>query len=285
MEAIRVEGLTKQYQNFRLDDITFSVPMGTIVGFIGENGAGKTTTIKAMLGLIRRETGSVELLGHGIQEENGAWKEEIGVVFDESCFPENLTPLDVEKILRRVYKNWDSQVYHRYLERFELPEKKRMKEMSRGMKMKFSLTVALSHHARLLILDEATSGLDPVVRSEILDLFLEFIQDEEHTIFLSSHITSDIEKISDYILFLHQGRILLYENKDTLTYQYGLVRGSENQLLGIPREHCKGMRKNAFGCEILVDNREELEGTKQYVVDRITLDDLMIFLAKDGVQV
>ncbi|MCI8854375.1 MAG: ABC transporter ATP-binding protein [Lachnospiraceae bacterium] len=280
MEAIKVEGLTKRYENFKLEDVTFSIPEGSIVGFIGENGAGKTTTLKAILGLIRPEAGKVEILGHGIQEGDGGWKEEIGVVFDESCFPENLTPQDVEKILRKVYRRWDSQAYHKYLERFSLQEKKRIKDMSRGMKMKFSLAVALSHEARLLILDEATSGLDPVVRSEILDLFLEFIQNEEHTIFLSSHITSDIEKISDYILFLHQGRILLYENKDTLTEQYGLVRGSEEQLSGIGDEHCKGIRKNAFGCEMLVDNRRELEQTGAYVVDQINLDDLMVFLAK-----
>ena len=186
MDAIKVEGLTKRYSNFVLDGISFTVPRGVIVGFIGENGAGKSTAIKAMLGLIQKDAGSACLLGHDAEEPNGAWKEEMGVVFDESYFPENLTPRDVEKIMKRMYRTWDSGKYWDYLQRFTVPEKTRFKELSRGMKMKLSIAVALSHGTRLLILDEATSGLDPIIRNELLDIFLEFIQDEQNTVFISS---------------------------------------------------------------------------------------------------
>ncbi len=281
MDAIKVRGLTKKYKSFTLDGVSFTIPSGTIVGFIGENGAGKTTTIKAMLGLIQKDEGSVELLGHCPEEADGAWKEGIGVVFDESYFPENVTPRDVEKILRRIYRSWDKEAYQKYLKRFAVPEGTRYKELSRGMKMKLSLAVALSHQAKLLILDEATSGLDPVVRSELLDLFLEFIQDEEHTIFLSSHITSDIEKVSDYILLIHQGRVLLFENKDVLIYQYGLVRCSKEQYEKLPPQHCRGHRESVFGYEVLVDNREALERDGGYVIDRISLEELLVFLVRE----
>ncbi|MCI8417480.1 MAG: ABC transporter ATP-binding protein [Lachnospiraceae bacterium] len=280
MDAIKVRGLTKKYKNFTLDGVSFSVPSGAIVGFIGENGAGKTTTIKAMLGLIQADSGSVELLGHTPKEADGSWKEEIGVVFDEGYFPENVTPLNVEKILGRIYRTWDGKTFQNYLTRFAVPRETRYKELSRGMKMKLSMAVALSHGARLLILDEATSGLDPVVRSELLDLFLEFIQEEDHAIFLSSHITSDIEKISDYILLIHQGRVLLYENKDVLMYQYGLVRCSREQYEKLSPKHCRGYRKGAFGYEVLVDNREELGQAWDCVVDKISLEDLLVFLTR-----
>lgn len=280
MDAIKVEGLTKRYQNFVLDGVSFTVPSGAIVGFIGENGAGKTTTIKAMLGLIQADDGNVSLLGHNPAEKDGAWKEEIGVVFDESYFPENLTPRDVGRIMGNMYRTWEPEKFREYLKKFDVPEGTRFKELSRGMKMKLSIAVALSHATRLLILDEATSGLDPVIRSEILDIFLEFIQDENHTVFLSSHIVSDIEKISDYILLIHQGKLLLYENKDTLIYQYGVLRCGAQQFEEMDRKHWVSFRKNAFEYEVLVNNREELEREGEAVVDRITLEDLLLFLAK-----
>lgn len=280
MEAIKVENLTKRYDNFVLDGISFTVPGGVIVGFIGENGAGKTTTIKAMLDLILKDGGSAELLGHTMEEKDLSWKEELGVVFDESYFPENITPLNVEKIMKRIYRTWDSEKYRHYLTQFSVPEKTRFKDLSRGMKTKLSIAVALSHNSKLLILDEATSGLDPVIRSEILDIFLEFIQDEEHTVFLSSHIVSDIEKISDYILLIHQGKIMLYENKDELIYRYGMVRCNARQFDKIDAKHRIGYRKNAFEYEVLVDNREEMEQMDGYVVDRVTLEELLLFMVK-----
>lgn len=284
MDAIKVEGLTKRYSNFTLDGISFTIPQGVIVGFVGENGAGKTTAIKAMLGLIQKDAGEALLLGHSVREADGAWKEEIGVVFDESYFPENLTPGDVEKIMKRMYRTWDSQKYRGYLQRFDVPEKIRFKELSRGMKMKLSIAVALSHASRLLILDEATSGLDPVIRNEMLDIFLEFIQDESNTVLISSHITSDVEKIADYILMIHKGKILLYENKDTLLYQYGLVRCCVKEFQELRDEHCISYRKNAFGYEMLVDNREDWEKAGDWVVDRISLEDLFLFLVKEEIR-
>ncbi len=280
MDAIKVENLTKRYHKFVLDGVSFTVPSGVIVGFIGENGAGKTTTIKAMLGLIQADRGNLTLLGHNPAEKDGSWKEEIGVVFDESYFPENLTPRDVGRIMKRMYHTWEPQKFRKYLSEFSVPEGTRFKELSRGMKMKLSIAVALSHATRLLILDEATSGLDPVIRSEILDIFQEFIQDDNHTVFLSSHIVSDIERVSDYILLLHQGKLLLYENKDTLIYQYGVLRCGTRQFETADRTHWVSYRKNAFEYEILVNNREELEQDREAVVDRITLEELLLFLVK-----
>ena len=203
---LKVEHLSKKYEHFCLRDISFSLPSGCIMGLIGENGAGKTTTLKLILNLIRRDGGSVEIFGKdGIQEEKSV-KEQIGVVLDEGGFHEMLTPRDIGNIMKGVYlKSWDGALYQRYLERFSLPGRKQIKEFSRGMKVKLSIAAALSHHPRFLLLDEATSGLDPVMRDEILDIFQEFITEENHAVLLSSHITSDLEKIADYITLSTKG--------------------------------------------------------------------------------
>ncbi len=278
--AIEVRGLTKHYKDFTLDHVSFQVPSGSIVGFIGENGAGKSTTIKAMLDLIQKEEGEVFLLGEKDGARSRAVKEQIGVVFDESYFPEVLKIPEVNKMMRHVFQNWEEDKFLRYVKEFKLPENKKLKEFSRGMKMKLSIAAALSHCTKLLILDEATSGLDPIVRNEILDIFLEFIQEEDHTVFLSSHITSDIEKISDYILLIHQGRIMLFENKDTLIYEYGIVRCSEEQYASMDKRGVVGIRKNQFEVEALVDNRQEWEGKDDgCVVDRAAVEDILLYVA------
>lgn len=229
--AISVKNLTKQYDGFKLDNVSFQIPMGTIVGFVGENGAGKSTTIRAVLGLIPIEEGEIEILGHKIDrsKQEGAWREQIGVVFDECNLPVSLKIKDIRHIMKNIYKTWDDDKFTGYLMRFEIPLNKKIKDLSKGMKMKLSIAVALSHDSRLLILDEATSGLDPVIRSEILDIFREFIEDEQHTVFLSSHITSDIEKIADYVMLIHKGKLLFTENKDELLYNYGVVKCSKEQ--------------------------------------------------------
>lgn len=280
--AIEAEGLTKQYGNFTLDQVSFQVPAGSIVGFIGENGSGKTTTIKALLNLIQTDGGEVKILGERKIVENKALKEEIGVVFDENCFPELLSLTEINRVMKRLYQGWEEEKFFAYAEKFQLPPKKKIKEFSRGMKMKLSLATALSHHARILILDEATGGLDPVVRNEILDIFMEFIQDEEHTIFLSSHITSDIEKISDYILLIHEGKILFMENKDDLIYNYGLVHLSESQYQALDPGKIIGSRKSRFGVEALVKNRRELlKERPDLTVDQVSIEDILLYIVKN----
>lgn len=280
--AIEVDGLTKKYEGFMLDHVSFQIPKGSIVGFIGENGAGKSTTIKAILNLIHADEGTVKVLGKENDPADLALKEQIGVAFDESYFPENLKLRQISNILKNLYKNWEEEKFWDYCQRFHLPEKKVYKEFSKGMKMKLSIAVALSHQAKLLILDEATSGLDPVVRNEILDIFLDFIQEEDHTVFLSSHITSDIEKISDYILLIHEGKILLFENKDELLYEYGMVRCSDAQLAKLDQAKILGIRKNAFETEVLVKNRRELEIMyPELVVDQVTIEEILLYIVKN----
>lgn len=280
--AIEAKGLTKHYPDFILDHVSFQIPAGSIVGFIGENGAGKSTTIKALLDLIQLDAGTVKILG----KENGAKdpeiKEQIGVVFDESYFPDNLQVQQINHIMKRMYRNWETETFRSYCRKFKLPEKKAVKDFSRGMKMKLAIAVALSHKAKLLLVDEGTSGLDPVVREEILDIFLEFIQEEDHTVFLSSHITSDIEKISDYILLIHAGKIELFEEKDSLIYDYGLVHCSEDQLEELEEASVVGIRKGKFQAEALVKNCRELAEQKpELVVDRVTIEDILLYLVKN----
>lgn len=291
--AITVKNLTKKYQGFTLDHLSFQIPTGSIVGFIGENGAGKSTTILAVLGLISFEEGEVELLGHKIgQRSSGeAWREQIGAVFDECNFPAELKVQYIQKIMRNIYRTWDGERFENYLKRFELPTDRKIKDLSRGMKMKLSIAAALSHDSRVLILDEATSGLDPVVRNEILDIFREFIEDGQHTVFLSSHITSDIEKIADYIMLIHKGRLLFTENKDELLYNYCIVRCSEKQAALIPKELIVGKEKNEFEVSVLVKNKRKLSessfGTKakaadenSFAIDRAGIEDILLYAVK-----
>ena len=282
--AVEVQGLTKRYPGFTLDHVSFAVPSGSIVGFIGENGAGKSTTMKAVLNLIRRDEGSVRLLGREDGAEYPEIKEQIGVVFDESYFPDNLKIRDVDRIMRSIFRSWESGKFLDYCRRFGLPEKKIVKTFSRGMQMKLSIAAALSHQTKLLIMDEATSGLDPVVRNEILDLFQEFVQEEDHTVFLSSHITSDIERIADYILLIHKGRILLFEDKDTLLYEYGVARCSREQAQNLDKALIVGVRRSQFETEVLVRNRKALKEQPDLVVDRASLEDILLFTVKNGLE-
>lgn len=291
--AIVVKNLIKKYDGFKLNNISFQIPKGSIVGFVGENGAGKSTTIRAMLGLLPVESGEISLLGHRIVrgDKETAFKEQIGVVFDECNFPVDLRIKCIQKMMGKVYRTWDDNKFCDYLKRFELPEEKKVKELSKGMKMKLSIAVALSHDSRLLILDEATSGLDPVVRDEILDIFREFIEDEEHTVFLSSHIISDIEKAADYVMMIHKGELLFKENKDEMLYHYGIVRGSKEQIDLIPRELTAGRKESEFGCSALVKDKEKISdsafmemaasvGDNPLVVDRASLEDILLYIVK-----
>ncbi len=291
--AITVENLTKVYDGFTLKDVSFKVPEGSVVGFIGENGAGKSTTIKALLGLIPVDKGQVEVLGHKIfmEEKDVTWREQIGVVFDECNFPLGLKGKDVQNMLKNIYRTWDAKKFRDYMDRFEIPMNKKIKDLSKGMKMKLSIAAALSHDSRLLILDEATSGLDPVVRSEILDIFREFIEDEQHTIFLSSHITSDIEKIADYVMLIHKGRLLFTEDKDELLYNYGIVRCSKKQAERIPENLIVGKEVREYETSVLIKNKSRLEESGFFreaqrqegntcVVDRAAIEDMLLYIVK-----
>lgn len=279
--SIEISGLCKSYGDFALDHIDLTLPGGSIMGLIGENGAGKTTTIKCILNLIRRDAGTITLMGYdNIAQERQA-KAEVGVVLDECYFHDTLRPRDIHTILSQVYQNWDKALFASCLKKFQLPEGKYVKEFSRGMKMKLSLAAALAHHPKLLILDEATAGLDPVVRDEILDEFLNFIQDEEHSILISSHITSDLEKVADYITYLHQGRVVLSEAKDVIQDNYGRLACTAQQLATIQPEDLVRVRKGSYGCEALVSDRAVFRKKyPQLMVEPISLEDIMLFIGK-----
>ena len=279
--CIEIKGLSKSYGDFALKNIDLTLPGGSILGLIGENGAGKTTTIKCILNLIRRDAGEISLLGYNNVREERLAKQDIGLVLDECFFHDTLRPLDVGKVLAPAYKNWDGDLFQSYLDKFGLPEKKLIKEFSRGMKMKLSLSAALAHRPKLLILDEATAGLDPVVRDEILDEFLGFISDEDHAVLMSSHITSDLEKVADYIAYIHRGEVVLSGARDAILDSYGRVGCTAAQLETIDPRDVLRTRKGAFGCEALVADRAAF--ARKYpmlLVERTTLEDIMLFVGK-----
>ena len=279
--ALVVDGLTKQYRDFTLDHISFCVPRGSIVGLIGENGAGKSTAIQAILGLIQKDAGSISLLGKTEEEMDAATRNRIGVVFDGSTFPGALSPDKLNTVFQRIYETWDEDVYFSLLEQLSLPKEKKFKEFSKGMRMKLSIAVALSHHSEFLILDEATSGLDPVVRDDILDIFLDFVQDENHSILVSSHITSDLEKVADYIVFLHEGKIIFSKSKDELIYRYGIIKCGAAQFAAIDQQDIVAWRKQDYEWDILVADRDA--AGKKYpktIIDPATIDDIMLFYGK-----
>ena len=279
--CIEIKGLCKSYGDFALKNINLTLPGGSILGLIGENGAGKTTTIKCILNLIHRDAGEITLLGYDNIREERLAKQDIGLVLDECFFHDTLRPLDVGRVLAPAYKDWDGELFRSYLKKFGLPEKKLIKEFSRGMKMKLSLSAALAHRPKLLLLDEATAGLDPVVRDEILDEVLGFIQDEDHAILMSSHITSDLEKVADYIAYIHQGEVVLSDAKDAILDSYGRVGCTAAQLEAIAPDDVLRVRKGSFGCEVLVKDRAAF--ARKYpmlLVERTTLEDIMLFVAK-----
>lgn len=279
--SLKIENLTKKYDDFLLDKVSFYVPKGNIVGLIGENGAGKSTTINTMLDIIERDSGDVYILNSEKNNVNNEIREKIGVVFDGNNFPEDLTPQKLNNVLTRIYKNWEDKTFFEYIKKFNLPKTKKIKNFSKGMKMKLSISVALSHNAELLILDEATSGLDPIVRDDILDILLEFVQDENKSILISSHITSDLEKVADYIVFIHKGKVIFEETKDNLIYDYGIMKCKQKDFSSIDKEDIIRFRKMDYGYEILVKNKNELE--RKYpnmVMDNIKIEDIMLMYVK-----
>jgi ABC-2 type transport system ATP-binding protein len=281
-QILEIEHLSKHYQGFSLQDVSISLESGYIMGFIGPNGAGKTTTIKLIMNLIRRDAGAIRVFGLDNLRDEVQVRERIGFVYEENYYYEDMTINELRRIIKPFYQQWDDQVFHSYLERFELPAKKKIKDLSRGMKMKLSLAVALSHHADLIIMDEPTSGLDPVFRSELLEILTGIIQDENKGIFFSTHITTDLDKVADYITFIHQGKVVLSDAKDSILEQYALVKGGNDLLDHDLRQEFIGLRENRFGFEGLVRDavgaRRLFEG--KAIFEQPSLEEIMLFTVK-----
>ena len=276
--AIEINGITKRYDGFALDNVSFSVPKGCIMGFIGQNGAGKTTTIKSILHITDINAGEIKLLGLDHIKDETEIKKRTAVVFDELPFHDIFTAKDMAKIFEGMYEDWDNKTYNSYLERFELPVKKKIGNFSKGMKMKLQIACALSHNAELLIMDEATTGLDPVVRDEILHIFQEYLQNGERSVLMSSHITSDLEKIADMVTFIDKGKILLSGFKDEILDSHGILKCSKEQLSEIDPEDIVSTRLKSFGAEVMVSERENAAYKyRELVLDPASLDDIMLY--------
>ena len=279
MNALEIRNLTKSFKDFRLDNLNLTLPSGCIMGLIGENGAGKSTTIKLILDIIHKDGGSIRILGEDNEKNIKLTKEDIGVVMDEVGLPECLTAKQVGKVMKHTFKNWDQDEYDRLLSKFSLPVGKQFKDFSRGMKMKLGIAIAMSHGAKLLLLDEATSGLDPVVRDEVVEMFYDFTRDEDHSILISSHIVSDLEKLCDYIAFLHKGQLLLCEEKDALLSEYGIIHCSSEQLAHIEPQFIKHKKETSYGIEAMV-LRDKIPADIK--ISPITIEELFLFMVKEA---
>lgn len=278
---LEVHNLSKDYGDFVLDKLSFSIPRGVIMGLIGENGAGKSTTINCILNEITMTDGEITIFGKDNISEEVFIKNKIGIIFDENHFPDILTPIELGKCMAGIYSSWQSREYQNYLTQFELPLKKKIKDFSRGMKVKLAFAVALSHKAEMLILDEATSGLDPVIRDDILDILIDFVQDENHSILFSTHITSDLEKVADYITFIHKGKLIFSHPKDELIDNYGVVICGAAIFENMDKSEIIAFRKLDFQYKVLVRNRRKVE--KSYpkaIVEPANIDDIMLFYVK-----
>ena len=278
---LEIKNLNKKYDNFELKNITFNLPKGMIMGFIGENGAGKTTTIKAILDIIKAYSGEIKIFGLDNRQNESKIKEDIGVVLDDMFFPEILTPNDISNTMAGIYKNWDTKMFYNYLKEFSLLANKQIKTFSKGMRKKLEIATALSHHPKLLILDEPTSGLDPIARDEVIQIFQSFIEKDDCSILLSSHITTDLEHIADYITFINHGEIILSKTTNELLDKYGIVKCGEKEFMGIAKKDYIKYKKNKYEYEVLVSDKKDFKAKYNIaVIDKITLDDLMVLMVK-----
>ena len=279
MNAIELSHIHKSFGGFAIQDLSLTVPSGTICGLVGENGAGKSTTIRLLMGALRPDSGAAAVLGTDVSSPAFTRvKEDVGVVLDEAYFPETLNALQAGKIMAGTYRQWEQSAYEDYLNRFDLPEKKPFKDFSRGMKMKLAIAAALSHRPKLLVLDEATSGLDPIVRDEVLEIFNEFTREEDHSILISSHILSDLEKLCDYIAFLHRGRLLFCEEKDRLLETYGVFSGTAEQLASLREEAVVGREASGYGGIRALVRREDVPAGLE--LERAAVEDIILFMVK-----
>lgn len=279
---IEVKSLVKKYDDgFELGPMDIEIPSGMIIGMIGENGAGKTTFIKSILKIVKPNQGNIKIFGKDINQEEEKIKEDIGVVLDDMFFPEILNANDINSSMKDIYKTWDEDLFYNYLKEFDLPRNKAIKSLSKGMRKKLEIITALSHKPKLLILDEPTSGLDPVVRTEILDLFLKFIQDEDHTILLSTHITTDLEHVADKIIFIDKGKKILDDDKDNIIDNYAILKCDTKDFDKIEKEDIIRYKKNKYNYDILVSNKAKIKKKyRDFILDKITLEDLMVIMIK-----
>lgn len=279
--AIEIKNLSKTYQDFRLQELNLSIPAGTVMGLIGANGAGKSTLINSLLGLQKSDYESIHILGMDLKTQEKEIKEEIGVIFDVTHYNLEFTPVFIGKVLSKIYKNWDMATYKNYLEKFHLPINKKLKKYSKGMKMKLEFAIALSHSPKLLILDEATSGLDPLFRDEVLDIIREYTEDENHTVLLSSHITSDLDKIADYIAFIHEGRLLFVKTYDEIQENYGIINCGKEVFETLSTEDIISYRKEAYGYKVMIQNKQQLRKIfRDLEIENTSIEDLMLFYVK-----
>ena len=279
MNALEIRNLNKSFPGFSLENLNLTLPSGCIMGLIGENGAGKSTTIRLILDMLRADSGTVTILGRDNRDNLRLTKEEIGVVLDDVGIPECLNTRQVGRIMKHTFQNWDEAEYTRLLEKLALPERKPLGNFSRGMKMKLGIAVALSHGSKLLLLDEATGGLDPVVRDEVLEMFSDFTREEDHSILISSHIVSDLEKLCDYVAFLHEGKLLLCEEKDLLLSRYGILRGTAAQLAELDPAAVRYKKESPYGAEALVLRHALPPGT---AVSPVSIEELFVFMVKEA---
>lgn len=275
---IEVKNLNKTYPNFKIDNVSLNIPKGSIIGLVGQNGAGKTTLIKLLLEIIRRDSGQIRIFGN---DKISEIKKDIGVVLDESFFPEILKINDIKTIMKNIYSNWDNDLFEKYLQKFKLTNNQPLKELSKGMRKKLEIITALSHHPKLLILDEPTSGLDPIVRNEILDIFREFIENGQNSILFSSHITSDLENIADYIVFINEGKIVFDKTTDEIISDYGIIKCSDVDYTKIDKKDILSMIKDKYSYQVLVSNRKKYQDKKfNLVVDKVKIEDIMLIIVK-----
>lgn len=279
---LEVNNLSKGFKEFKLDGVSFSLPRGYIMGFIGPNGAGKTTTIKLILNMLRRNAGEIKVFELDNIKDEGAIKEDVAVVFDQPYYVEDWDLRDVEKAHKMFYKKWDSVAYYKYLKEFGLIKEKKVKELSRGMKMKLMIAVAFSHDAKLLILDEPTGGLDPVARDEFIDILSRYIEDGERSVIFSTHITSDLEKIADYITFIRKGKIVFSGEKDELLEKYCLIKGGNGDISYEDKNNIIGIREHSMGFEGLIETKNLKGFSNRVITEKATLDEIVVYMNREG---
>lgn len=278
---LEVKGLNKKYEGFSLENINFNIPSGAIVGLVGKNGSGKTTTINSILDITKRDSGYINYFGLNFDENEYKIKERLGVILGDSFFHDSLNPKEINFLMKDFVSSWKEDKFFSYLEKFDLPKEKSINTFSKGMKMKLKIAVSLSRNAKFLILDEPTVGLDPIVRDEILDELLEFIQDEENSILFSTHITTDLDKVADYIIFLDDGKIVFQEDIETLLSEHGILKCSEEDLEEVDISYIVKVKRNKFSTEALIKNKYEfIEKYPDLVVDKVNIEDIMLFYIK-----
>jgi ABC-2 type transport system ATP-binding protein len=278
MNTLELKNVSKKYKDFELSNVSFNIPEGKILGLVGGNGAGKSTTIKLILDMVKRTSGEIYIFGKENRDSFPLLKNDIGVVFDDIGIPRDTSPLQTNNIMKNIFSAWDEEKYFKYLEIFSLPKNKKVKEFSRGMRMKLGIAIALSHNAKLLLLDEATSGLDPVIRDEVLDILLEFVKEPGKAILISSHIISDLDKVCDSVVFLHNGRVVFFEDIETINNNYSFILCREDVFKNIDKLHIIGSKNTKWGIEAIVEKEHVPKGAEVRPVD---IEQLFLFMSRE----